>query len=192
VDYWIANIYAANLDWPHHNTYAFRSRNAPDARWRWVSWDADATFDFMGQGLHHDTLAWAMRAELRHDLKFNNHKGNPDRERSLISTLILRRLLQNDAFRQRFVARLLELLQTEFREDRMERRLQQVITPVLGDLRLDLARWPETEATFDANLEQIRTFFRRRPDILMGHVRQHFPAETRRLVTSRSSPAPSR
>jgi hypothetical protein len=173
-DYWIANIYAANLDWPHNNSFAFRRRTGPDLRWRWISWDADATFDFMGQGLHHDTLAWSVRDQLRHDLRFNNHKGNRDHPRNLIATLIARRLLQNERYRRKFIARLGTLLETEFRPERMEQALQRVIVPVSKDLRYDWERWSLTPESYQTNLTQIRTFFHRRPAVMTEHVRRYF------------------
>ena len=86
-DYWLFNVYAANFDWPHHNTLAFRDRTGADRRWRWISWDVDAAFDFDRQGLLHDTAAWALRDGLRHDLRFNHHKGLQDQEEFVAGTL---------------------------------------------------------------------------------------------------------
>jgi hypothetical protein len=38
-DYMLLNFYVGNLDWPHHNWYAIRAREA--GQWRFVNWDAE-------------------------------------------------------------------------------------------------------------------------------------------------------
>jgi hypothetical protein len=40
IDYMLVNFFAGNEDWPHHNWYAAR-RRAPDAGFRFFSWDAE-------------------------------------------------------------------------------------------------------------------------------------------------------
>ena len=169
-DYWLLNIYAANLDWPHHNVFSFRKREGPDQRWKWIAWDADATFNYQGQGLEHDTLSWATRDRLRDDLRFNNEKGKVDTEGSMVGTLIVRKLLQNAGFRKRFFARCETLLQTHLRPERVEAHLDALVARVSADLYRDWVRWEIEPAAYARNLEQIRDFVRRRPDILRAHL----------------------
>ena len=42
-DYMLANIYAANTDWPGHNWYAARDKRS--GVWRFITWDAEYSFD---------------------------------------------------------------------------------------------------------------------------------------------------
>ena len=43
-DYMLANLYAANTDWPGHNWYVCRQRTT-NGVWRFVSWDAEYSFE---------------------------------------------------------------------------------------------------------------------------------------------------
>lgn len=171
VDYWLFNIYAANLDWPHHNVFSFRKREGPDQRWKWIAWDADATFNYQGQGLTHETLTWATRDRLRHDLRFNKEKGLVDTERNVAGTVIVRKLLRNSRFKQHFVARCEQLLDTQLRPERVEAHLDTLIHRVSADLPRDWARWSIEPAAYARSAQQIRDFIRQRPDILRGQVR---------------------
>lgn len=173
-DYWLYNIYAANLDWPHHNILTFRRRDGADGRWRWIAWDADATFDLRGQGLWHDTLAWSTRAELRHDLRYNAQKGLTDREENLPSTLIPRGLLRNDTYRDRFILRLFDLLNSHLAPANAEARLDAIVALTLDDAPKDWARWSLSAESFYAEVAAIRRFVRERPAIIRNYFRRHF------------------
>ncbi len=43
-DYFLLNIWAQNVDWPHNNRIMARPREGPDGRWRFIVWDAETTF----------------------------------------------------------------------------------------------------------------------------------------------------
>jgi hypothetical protein len=45
VDYYLLHVHGDSEDWPHHNGYAYRNRAAPNAKWRFVPWDQEITFD---------------------------------------------------------------------------------------------------------------------------------------------------
>ena len=42
--YFLLNIWAQNQDWPDRNWIVARPRAGPDRRWRFLAWDAEATF----------------------------------------------------------------------------------------------------------------------------------------------------
>ncbi|MGH8177100.1 MAG: CotH kinase family protein [Steroidobacter sp.] len=172
-DFWLFNIYAANRDWPHHNMNMFRSRDGEDDRWRWIAWDADATFDFMGKGLQHDTLAWATRSTLRHDLRLNNEAGLRDTEDLRVSTLIVRKLLENDAYREKFARRMTELLETRLTPDNVEEALDTLHNEIAQDLAPDWKRWDldgdgydAERVSYDEDLTRLRNFIHRRPAVI--------------------------
>ena len=169
-DYWLFNIYTGNVDWPHNNYYAFRKR-APGERWRWLSWDTDATFD-VRRGLPHDTLSWATRSELRHDLSYNGDE--PDWERWLVSTAIIRSLLKNRAYRDLFVRRFCALHDTYFQPDRLKARFQGILARMTPHLDADWRRWPGSKEAFLKGVQGVRRFIRERPAIVLEHFRKRF------------------
>jgi hypothetical protein len=178
-DYWLFNIYAANRDWPHHNMKMFRRRDSEDGRWRWISWDADGTFNYTGKDLEHDTFAWATRSSPRHDLRFNNEVGlrdTPDMFES--ATLFARKLLENPAYRQRFEQRMAELLNGPLSKHAIEPVLDAMHSDIASDLTADWARWAEPPQTpeqlheiYRADLDAVRHFVARRPSIVMDDLR---------------------
>ena len=173
-DYWLFNVYAANFDWPHHNTLAFRDRTSTDPRWRWISWDVDAAFDFDRQGLRHDTVAWALRDGLRHDLRFNHHKGLQDDENMVAGTILMRKMVRNAPYRDRLVARLCHLLDTTLRPSHVEGILNDLVRETGSGLPLDLTRWSIAPASYWDEVGAIRRFVRERPDLLRSYARQAF------------------
>jgi hypothetical protein len=179
---WLFNIYAGNADWPHHYMFMFRSRTgtsvAADGRWRWIAWDMDAAFNLQDFGLNHDTVAWAMRAGPRPDLRFNNAMGLQDIENMVASTLILRKLLENERYRLRFVTQMHELLDTKLHPDRVMQVFEEVHAVAEPDLEREWARWPMPDgarARYEQDLERIRTFIRERPAIVREHLARAFP-----------------
>jgi len=172
-DYWLFNIYAANYDWPQSNYYAFRKR-APNARWRWISWDADAAFE-IGRGLHHDTLTWATRDELRHDLSYSG--DDIDFKHWLLSTAIVRGLLKHPGYREQFVARFCALHEDYFEPGRLLARFQTILDRVTPHLGGDWQRWPGSKPAYIKGVDSVRRFIRERPAIVLAHFRKRFGSE---------------
>ncbi len=72
IDYLIANLYSGNDDWPFHNWYAFRKREA-SGRFRFVSWDAEHTLkdvNYSALGMNHPNSPGQLFAFLRNNAEF--------------------------------------------------------------------------------------------------------------------------
>lgn len=130
--YFVAQIYSANTDWPHNNIDYWRARTpnltpaAPrghDGRWRWVLFDGDLSFT----NAAHDTLAAAVTP-------------SDDWER-----VILGKLLNNPAFRQRFINAFADHLSNTFTATRataLADGMRAVIAPLYPE---HAARWRNSE-----------------------------------------------
>ncbi len=168
MDFWLFNIYFGNIDWPHNNVYMFRDSGP----WRYISWDADATFDISdGFGLQHNTLAWALRDTLRHDLR---RPGRTDNSRMQLSTFIFSSLIKNQSFREKFITRFLELVHNNFQPQRIE-----VITDSLINLsktahKDDLERWGHSDNAYWHNVEMIKNFAYKRSQIISEYFEEEF------------------
>ena len=175
MDYWLFNVYGANADWPHHNMSMYSRRSGPDRRWRWICWDADATFDYGKQGLNHDTLAWATRSTLRHDLRFNNAMGALDAEDRVMTTYLALKLLENAGYRTKMVQRMLALLDTDLSPRRLEPAVDALNAQLEADLLADWRRWSPSDQgvrlaqAYAEDIQRVRQFIRQRPDIIRAH-----------------------
>ena len=187
-DYVLLNSYSANLDWPHNNVYMFRAASnanmALDSRWRWIAWDNDASFirsdaDLFAQVLQGDR--------------------QPYRNGSNRNTLLTRTLLANPTYRQRFIMRLCDLLNTVLQPDRVEAVLDELIDTVRADLPQDWQRWPVpavardvprmTEKRYWRQVESMRKFVRDRPQTLRQQMQQHFQLEPPITLEAIAEPA---
>ncbi len=72
IDYMLVNLYAGNDDWPFHNWYAIRKRDA-SGRFRFVSWDAEHTLkdvNYSALGMNSANSPGQLFGFLRNNLEF--------------------------------------------------------------------------------------------------------------------------
>lgn len=96
IDYYCLELFIANRDWPANN---MRCYQLGDGRWRWIFFDGDDAlrdldFDVFDNATSLVNLGWPTDSR---------------------STLVFRKLLENEEFRKRFVMRFNSLLSTQFR-----------------------------------------------------------------------------
>lgn len=177
-DYWILNVFVSNRDWPETNAYLMRNRTGDDVRWRWVPWDADQSFiSFKNGEIGRNTLArttteqeppakpWKpMPGSSVSDIHTSNWKG----------TLLPRKLLENDGYRDRFVLRYADLLNTEFTTDAMNARLDKWSDIYSSEVGRDLERWEQPDTLFSNVGQLIRRFNEERPSYAWQHLKERF------------------
>jgi hypothetical protein len=125
MDYQIAQIFARNTDWPGNNTDYFRkqtSQYTPDAphgqdgRWRWMMFDTDHGFGWSGgASWTHNTLQGASSG-------------------TSWATVILFKLLENQAFRNEFINRYADLLNTTFLSDRLISMINEIAERIADEI----------------------------------------------------------
>ena len=95
IDYYVLELFSANLDWPAYNT---RMWQLGDGKWRWIFYDGDACLEVQS----FDVFANAT---------YDGDEGYPSSRRA---TLFFRRLLENERFREQFASRFNELASRRF------------------------------------------------------------------------------
>lgn len=161
MDYQIAQIYCNNTDAGGNIRYWRPKR--PGGRWRWILFDTD-----WGFGLY-DPDAW------RHDaIAFFTEPDGPRWPNPPWSTFLLRNLLRNPTFRQQFVNRFCDRLNTAFEPQRVLDEItgfEQLLGP---EMPRHLQRWRQSETVWRRNLDVMRHFAQVRPDVLRNLLAQHF------------------
>jgi hypothetical protein len=178
IDYQIANIYAANSDWPGNNIDYWRKRtntyipNSPyghDGRWRWLVFDMDFGFAYIHgtPSSNHNTLAFATEPG-------NNDWPNPD-----WSTFLLRNLLENQTFKLQFINRFADLINTAFLPDRINNLITEFQERNLPEMPEHIHRWKNPESINDWNFEinRMRYFVNTRPERQRNHILDFFDLE---------------
>jgi hypothetical protein len=166
IDYWCHNIIVGNVDWPHNNITVYRRTDGEDPRWRWAVWDLDIAFTDSS----HNTLGWAMRDRLRHELRWNQERGARDSEALLASTELFRRFLRNNEFRERFGSRIQTLAALHYTEPKIVELIEKLSAPLERALERDSLRWGWSRASLQGSLDAIARFAQERPSRLREHL----------------------
>jgi hypothetical protein len=134
IDYQIAEIFVGNTDWPHNNVRFYRKRTnfdptAPkgqDGRWRWAFYDADFGFAYQpADPVTKDNLARAT----------NTGGANT------WATLLLRRLFLNPTFKQQFITRFADLLNSTFLPANTAKVINYYREQIAPEIPEHIARW---------------------------------------------------
>lgn len=153
IDYNLTQFFYVNTDWPTNNATWWRAK-APfsnstkpenDGRWRWILFDLDKTFS---------------------DVNSNNYPY----ARSVL--VILDQLLKVEEFKNKFVNRYADLLNTSFSPNRLSSLLNQTSTKIAGVMPDHIDRWATLNnlAEWQSNIDDMENFVLNRQDI----VRQQF------------------
>lgn len=172
IDYYLTYIYAANDDWPGNNNLFWRRKVEPgaieeahynDGRFRWILKDMDRAFalkDKYENSHHANTLAWATR---------NSN-----------STLLFRKLLQNESFKQMFITRFADVMNTTFKEERVLHILSQFEQAYTLEIEENTNRWFNFAANrtiWERELQYMKDFALNRPNYQREHILEYFDLE---------------
>ncbi len=158
LQYNIAEIYFGNTDWPKRNNRRWRCRSE-GGRFQWLLHDTDFGFGLYNN-CDHNTLEWATDPD--------GGEWNPP-----WSTLLLRRLLENNEFRESFVLRFCDMLNTKFSEERILQRIDCLRAAVVDEMPYHEARWYPNH-NWDNQLGILRDFTQNRKRYVVGHLQEMF------------------
>ncbi|ESU24171.1 hypothetical protein FEDK69T_06070 [Flavobacterium enshiense DK69] len=170
-DYYIANIYFDNTDWPRYNTVFWRKKTTytPDAlygldgRWRAAMKDNDDCFGSTTGTNNHNNLAVATDPN-------SSSPGNPPE-----STLVLRSLLANSTFKNDFINRFADLMNTYFLPSRFTAISATMKNRIQPEMQEHLDRWKSASyGWWEESITNMNEFGNERPAFQRQHIRQKF------------------
>ncbi len=174
-DYYITNVFSANSDWPWNNNEFFRKRvsytpNAPhgqDGRWRWLLKDLDFGYNlFEINGNNHNTLDNATKFYL---------PDYPEADIRNQSTLLIRKLLENTEYKNYFINRFADLLNTTFTPSRAIQLITDMEAVIAPEIEEHIQRWGMfSYSGWIYNLNVMKSFAQERPAIQHDHIMQKF------------------
>jgi hypothetical protein len=174
MDYQIANIFADNRDWPGNNLRYWRLRtdyypDAPighDGRWRWQMFDMDFGFGmWQGNGAaQFNTLEFATEPD-------GSSWPNPD-----WSTFLLRSFLENTHFRNAFINRFADLLNTYFLPVVVQGTIEDIKQTLEPEMPEHIARWgsPSSIESWHNHVQVMIDFAELRPQHQRQHIADYF------------------
>lgn len=176
IDYFNSEIFIANTDWPDNNIRYWRyrgSKNHPitaggyaDGRWRWLMYDTDLSLESPyrnKEGVRHNTIA-SSAAYLEEDNKY------------AWSTVVLRNLFENPEFKQRFIIRFADLLNSSFQPERMTAIVRDTQAGIESEMPRHIERWglPYSLQFWEKSVDTIVNFLEQRPVHQWQHLQDYF------------------
>lgn len=160
VDYVIVNSVTVCSDWLNYNTGWWRGLNPEGGhrKWGYILWDNDATFAYYINYTNiPDTTATALPCNPESLLSFSDPEGH---------IRVLRRLMQNPGFKQYYVSRYIDLMNTVFSCENMLSYLDTVAGRIAPEMTRHAARWGGSYDHWQSNVQRLRDFISRRCNAL--------------------------
>lgn len=181
IDYQIAQIFSGNSDWPGNNIKYWRTKTAssdPDApeeldgRWRWLFYDTDNGFGLSNTGFG---LTDPNRYT-ENTLKLATEPRGPGYPNPPWSTFMLRKLLENETFRNQFINRFSDQLNTALKPAVMKAKIQDIKVKIEPEIEEHMVRWkaPTSMASWQGSVNEMLDFADFRPGYQWGHIKRHF------------------
>ncbi len=149
-DYIILQMYSGNTDWLRNNVEQFQPTNG-DQRWRWLLWDVDYGFGLAPwSDVSYDMVNWL----------FTNQA--PVFERG---SLMLRLLLEQETYRNTYLVRLADLLNTTLAPNTVAHQLDLMASEMRPDMHFETDLW-NSPGDWEASVAEMRDFVLRRPDFM--------------------------
>jgi len=158
--YQTAQIYFDNRDWPGNN---IKFWNHPEGKWRWILYDTDFGFGrWNTNDYNQNTLSFALQAG-------NSSWPNPD-----WSTLLFRNLMENINFRNQFINRYADELNTRFLPQHVKDHIDAVFLMVQPEIDAHYTRWGANPNNAQLNVNRMKTFADNRHAIVKEHIKSEF------------------
>ncbi len=155
INYWICETYFANPDSGNIRCY-----KTTDGKWRWMIYD----FDW---GMTSST--WKKDYIYMHLLDPKGH-GAAD-----FSNALIRKLLQNSDFRDKFISTYCYHLNNTFSSERTLKILDEMASVIRDEIPRQGRRWDlPNETSWQTSLNMLTKFFTNKPDIAIRQLQENF------------------
>lgn len=148
IDFFATEIYISNWDWPTNNIKAWRPQTG-DRKYRYILWDTDLSLGLYG--LQSATFNQLGKVKNGVDLERGPHAE------------IFFNLTKNTAFRNRFINRSADLMNTIFTPQNLSQLLSDMRDSIAGEMPRHLARWGSSTGYWNSEINNRYNFFNARP-----------------------------
>ncbi len=135
-----------------YGVFAFRQKT-DNARWQWTIWDPDRAYT---------------------EVNWNGFTNHFNSIATYLDTLITYKLLQNQSYKIKFINRIADLLNTTFKSENVMPILDSLAGHIEAEIPGDAAKWNNTVAQWNTNVESVRGFVQQRPAIVRQQIQSYF------------------
>ncbi len=167
IDMWVTRLYFNARDWPENNVKVWRNRNPEDpsgfnTKWHFTLLDMD-----MGLG-YFPAYDGANTSE-----NANFFAGFITHSPSVCASM-MRSLLQNQGFRNQFIARYYEVVKYHFTPEYLNAEFDAFYAERTPLTSLQAGRWGYSSSTWQQQVGMIRSFINNRQDYALRYFYDHF------------------
>ena len=161
INYVQTELFMNNRDWPANNLKKWRGTN-PKTKWKWFIYDMDFGFGNEFSDFKNNIF------------EFATAEDGEDWPNGPASTLLLRRLLENENFKLAFINRFPVLLTMNFEKSRLLARINAMMNEIESEISRDQQRWGHNVSYMSGQLEKMKTFAGTRQDIILSEMTEYF------------------
>lgn len=162
IDYEVIQIFVNNRDWPGNNIKYWKA-NHLNSRWRWILFDTDFGFGLYNQQGYNE-----------YTMNFVTTTTGPSWPNPAWSTLLLRKLLTNKDFKEQFITRFADCLNTNLSSNAIYPLIDSIQTLINSDMRNHLQRWSRDFSNWNWEVNRLKTFAQYRPDYMRNDLSSFF------------------
>ncbi len=178
IDYWVAQIYVDNEDWPMNNNKWWRARGK-NTKWRWILFGTEYSCGVYG-GQPTVNSVWR-------DIDINSDGWSTTEW----STRLMRKLLENEEFKAKFLQRFTYHMDHTFKYARVKEfsdSLRNLVkTEFLNYQAPKYYSWLGPSwwggSSWESNIDNLNSWFEQRPKQVSQHLRDYFHISSRYDVT---------
>lgn len=142
-----------------YGVFMFRQK-IDTAKWQWTIWDADRSFN---------------------DVSWNGFTTNYNPIATYLDKLITKKLLQNQSYKEKYVNRIADLLNTVFLPENVKSTIDSLAQTIAPEIPDEVDKWDNTFEKWKENIGFLKSFAEQRPDKIRRQMQDYFhlsgPAE---------------
>lgn len=150
IDYYCAQLFLANTDWPHNNVKYWKAKDG--GKWRWLFFDCDECMSYEYYNLMADLI----------------NEQNTSQDFDEWSVFIIRQLFRNNNFREQFRRRFEILLSSTFSTPNLMQHIKEMENLYKAEVLEHQLRWnvPENSNAWLEAVESLYAFASIRPHVM--------------------------
>ncbi|MFN6943519.1 MAG: PKD domain-containing protein [Cytophagaceae bacterium] len=194
VDYFTAQIYHTNWDWPHNNIKYWKPK-APGGKWRYLYYDTDFAFALFNMNDASGKIGGSYSAT------FNEFRRAREDDRNVHSPFF-KKLFDNIEFRNYFCNRFADLVNTTYRPSHYKSVLNELKNEIDPEMDRHMNHFQNTSSDlfgsvravsnrsdWEFNVQRIRDFMDARPTPARNHIVGEFGSVIKTVnITLQASP----
>ncbi len=135
-----------------YGVFMFRQKGE-GGKWQWIIWDTDRAFI---------------------ESNWNGFTNPYNSIAAYLDNLITKKLLQNQSFKEKYINRLADLLNTVFLPENVIALIDSLAQEVAPEIPAEVSRWNSTIDKWNENIEFLKKFARERPEIVRQQLKSYF------------------